>query len=476
MMVTCSRCMRDVSVEVGPADASTFLCLTCQVVTGGNQTPQLTPPSLNVRRTLWPYALAIGAVAVGVTAAYFWKQRMDAKDRLESEYPILPSPSDRLTIRSELPVWAKGKDKLVAAIKAFDPAQVRLAASDAKCPIGQSAVSAGEVESRNWDQDVAPDSMAEVIAAVRDPDGDLVRRLRVGPEVAVMAKGRLDTMIAAARRGRFRSHEGRLAIVDALDNDALIVVDFRVDTMPKIERDHGAPSFIGGYRVGYAFAFDRATGALRCAGKFEAHSSQSVAVLDNPLGLGNEHESIHRDFEAQTDRAIAASLRVVAAAGEPGAKPLPLLAGEESDRVTPEEVAEKQAACNGGDAAACTDLAVAMRRGDLPDDPPKRIALLQKGCDGHDMLGCALLGNAYLMGRGVEPSADKGIRLLESACTGEEWSACQMLGAVYATARVQADGIEPNRAMAEGYYERACEHDHESACEDLESLRKANTP
>jgi hypothetical protein len=468
--------MRDVSVEMGPSDPSTFLCLTCQVVTGGNQTPQLSPPSLDVRRALWPYALAAGAVVAGMTAAYFWKQHADARDRFESEYPIAPSQSERLTIRSELPVWAKGKDKLVATLKAFDPAQVRLAASDAKCPIGQSAVSEGEIESRNLDQDVAPDSMAEVIAAVRDPDGDLVARLHVGPELGATAKGRLDTMIAAARRGRFKSHEGRLAIVDALDNDALIVVDFRIDNAPKIDRDHGAPSFMGGYRTGYAFAFDRATGALRCAGKLEAHSSQSVAVLENPLGLGNEHESIMRDFEAQTDRAIAASLRVVAAAGEQGAKPLPLLVGDESDRITPEEIAAKQAACKDDDAAACTVLAVAMRRGDLPDDPPKRIALLQKGCDGHDMLGCTLLGNAYLMGRGVEANADKGLGLLESACTAEEWSACQMLGAAYATGQVQADGIKPDRAKAAGYYGRACEHGLASSCEYLESLGKANTP
>lgn len=466
MDVTCSRCMRDVNVQVAPAQPESFLCLTCQVVTGGNQTPQLTPPSLNVRRPLWPYALAIGAVAVGVTAAYFWKQRMDAQDRLESEFPVLPSPSDRLTIRTELPAWTKGRNKLVAALKTFDPAQVRVAPGAAACPIGQSALSASEVEARNWNQDASPDSVADMIAAVRDPDADVVGRLRVGPQLASAAASKLDTMIASARRGRFRTHQSLFANVDALDNDALIVVDIRSESEPKIDRVDGKRMFIGGHRTGHAYAFDRTTGALRCAGAFEAQSSDSVAVLESPLGLGNEHESVDRDFEAQTDRAIAAALHVVAAAGDPNGQPLPLPSADAVEHFSPEQIAEREAGCKSGTAEACTDLGVAMKRGDIRDEPERRIALFQQGCEGGDQVGCTFLGSALVVGRDTERDVPKGLSLLDTACTAEQWTACYMLGSVYGSGELVR--AEPERAK--GYYQKACDNGMDDACTDLGTL------
>lgn len=458
--------MREVEVQSAPFPADAFLCLTCQVVTGGNQAPQLTPPSLSVRRPLWPYALAIGAVAVGVTAAYFWKQRMDAQDRLESEFPIVPSPSDRLTIRSELPAWTQGKDKLVAALKAFDPAQVRVAPGAAACPIGQSALSASEVEARNWDQEASPDSFADTIAAVRDPDREVIGRLGVGPQVASAAASKLDTMIASARRGRFRTHQSLFAIVDALDNDALIVVDILSESEPKIDRVDGKRMFIGGHRAGHAYAFDRTTGALRCAGTFEAQSSDSVAVLESPLGLGNEHESVDRDFEAQTDRAIAASLHVVAAPGDGSGQPLPMPTEGNAEHFSAEQIAEREAGCKSGKPEACTELGLAMKRGDMRDDPERRLALFRTGCEGGDQIGCTFLGSALLIGRDVERDLQKGLTLLGDACVADVGTACYMLGSVMSSDEIVVAQLD----KAKGYYQKACDLGVDDACTDLETL------
>jgi hypothetical protein len=106
--------------------------------------------------------------------------------------------------------------------------------------------------------------------------------------------------------------------VDAIDSDALVVVELTANDAPKVVGDGADQAFEGGHRAGVAYAFDRQSGELRCAGRFEARSSDSVAVLSGGYGaLGNESESLQRDFEAQVDREIAKALRVVDPANRP---------------------------------------------------------------------------------------------------------------------------------------------------------------
>ena len=89
-------------------------------------------------------------------------------------------------------------------------------------------------------------------------------------------------MLAAAARGRFRTAEARDHVIEAMGGGFVVA---RLHT------------FSSGVAAGTAYAFDPATGALRCAGGFRTVGDASVI----------------RDFSAQTEREILGSLRAVSA-------------------------------------------------------------------------------------------------------------------------------------------------------------------
>jgi hypothetical protein len=80
-------------------------------------------------------------------------------------------------------------------------------------------------------------------------------------------------------------------------------------------------------------------------------------------------------------------------------------------------------ACNGGIAAACTNLGIQYDNGEgVARDLSKAAELYQKACDGSDEQGCSNLGSDYWYGDGVAQDKAKGITLLKKGCDmGNQW-------------------------------------------------------
>jgi hypothetical protein len=68
---------------------------------------------------------------------------------------------------------------------------------------------------------------------------------------------------------------------------------------------------VPGRRAGTAYVFDKQTGKLRCAGRFEAASSESVAIVESNWGNGSEDDAIEIDFQNNTIKAIAEAVHAV---------------------------------------------------------------------------------------------------------------------------------------------------------------------
>lgn len=455
--IACTRCGRGV-----PAHAAAYepvLCLTCMLVAG--PAPALEPSAMRVKRRLWPWLVAVGITGAALAGGLMLWERSKARHRFETEFPVVATSTERTLLAREAKAWTKGKQKLVAALGTFDPSTVRVRPDAAACPLFQNTTSASAVDAANLDQSKTPKSWAERIGNVQDRERLVGLRLTHGAELVAKAEEQIDLMLGAAKRGRFRGELARERVIGMIGDDALIVFDLKSDRTPEIQTGIEGKEFVSGYLEGNAFAFDRETGELRCAGQFQAESSDEVNVLMSSYGaIGNERDAVRRDFEAQVDRAIAKGLRVVARPGEAGAFALGVT---NAKPLTAEALAELDKRCEADDFEACTDIAVAMRRGEAIDEPARRTALLKKGCAGGDQFGCRQLGTAMVYGYAIARDLDAGIALLDKACTAEDWDACASLGFLYSS----TDIVPEADALGVSYYERGCEHGNADACGDL---------
>jgi hypothetical protein len=126
-----------------------------------------------------------------------------------------------------------------------------------------------------------------------DPDAAVSTRMIVLPGESldgldVIARDEIDRMIAASERGRFRTAEGKTRVLRAIGG-GFVVAMITEHQIPGQGPD-GAPRM--GAAAGVAYAFDPATGALRCAGPFRTTADEG-------------------SFEASTIRAISKSLRAI---------------------------------------------------------------------------------------------------------------------------------------------------------------------
>jgi hypothetical protein len=280
------------------------LCLTCQVMT----THIPLPSNTTVRHSIWPLVGVIGGVLVAGAIAFMFYLRHQREERLRDQYPVEARSGDARLLDKEGAAWRKGKAKLLAALAKLDPSQLDARITTEPCTIPFDPMTQSQVDAANADRSSLAGSFGERIVSYTDPDADAGRTLAVGPDLLAKARKKLDALTTASARKRFRSAALRDMVVAAVDDPALIVFRLDVDEAPKLVPPDG---FDGGYREGVAYAFDRETGELRCAGKFTATSSKEVGVLTTIVGNGNEHEALDRDFEAQTERAIVAAMRAV---------------------------------------------------------------------------------------------------------------------------------------------------------------------
>lgn len=294
-MSTCTRCGKQI-----PADAFETLCLTCQVMT--------TSPALgdtDVRGRKMKIIVTVGLLAVVGLAAggILWKKRATDEENFRRDFPVGMTSVERERGEKDAAAWKKVRDKIVAAAKAFDAtAKVTLPANAAPCPLAQKTLSSTEVNMRNTDHSRVEGGFV----GIHDRERYVDRRLIANEYLVDNVIERLDTSLAAIARGRFGSAEARDSVLDVLAQDSLVIIALTTDERPAMAEDRN--SFESGHRVGAAYVFDRATGDLACYGAFEAGSSDEVVGLEGYMS-SNLTSALDRDFEANTDRAIAASVR-----------------------------------------------------------------------------------------------------------------------------------------------------------------------
>ena len=236
----------------------------------------------------WPFVVGAALVIATGALAYTLHGTREAKRELELRYPIAAAPDETAALESGVARWTKGRTRLLANLGAFDPPALSTLKGVGACPL----------ETRV--------AIAEPLPA-DDRDLALSTSRLVGPSEAIGDLADVDQLIASAQRARFRTELGRDHVLELLGS-AFVVV--RLDEMHGPELDRAHDSIVPGTMSGTAYAYDPATGELRCAGSFRA-SSTSPASLSSFSGLDHAREAAVRDFHTQVETTIVASLRAI---------------------------------------------------------------------------------------------------------------------------------------------------------------------
>jgi len=229
-------------------------------------------PSTSARR-IWPWLAGSVVLAAGaLTASMLVAQRSD-RAAFEKRYPIVADAGERDTLDREGARWTRGKTRLLASLARFTPPPLETLTGAGACPLAIDG--------------------ASDLPTTDDPDAAISTRLIVLPGEShdgldALARDEIERMIAATERARFRTDEGKTRVLQAI-RGSFVVALVSDHAPPGTGRDGVARV---GTASGTAFAFDPATGALRCAGSFRASADES-------------------SFEASTITAIGSSLRAV---------------------------------------------------------------------------------------------------------------------------------------------------------------------
>jgi uncharacterized protein len=127
--------------------------------------------------------------------------------------------------------------------------------------------------------------------------------------------------------------------------------------------------------------------------------------------------------------------------------------------------------CQDGKVENCIYLAILYERGEPGDrveaDPDKAhtlwvriVELSQKSCDAGSIAGCAELGRAYSLGRGLDKDPAHAASLFSRACDGDDAMSCFLLGRTYTSGR----GVDKDPARAAALLAKACARGFKPAC------------
>jgi hypothetical protein len=210
------------------------------------------------RRRLWPWAAGTAVVALVGTFGYQQYSARAQRAEHEARYPIVATAADHVVLEREADRWRAGRDRLLANLAAFDAPAVEAMTGVGTCPIAKATTSATDVED----------------AGAIDPDAVISTRMILLPGeeldgLDVVARTEIDAMLAAADRARFRTADARDHVLAAMSG-AFVVA--RLHT------------FSHGVAAGTAYAFDPATGALRCAGAFRTDAEPSQELSERTEG------------------------------------------------------------------------------------------------------------------------------------------------------------------------------------------------
>jgi len=260
---------------------------------------------LAARWRVWPFVAAALVVAVAAAAGYAVHAKRKARRDLEVRYPIAASADDQTELATGAARWSRGKARMLATLASFDAPELASLKGVGACTLSTArsadelarAAMTSDTESPSWDdRDLAVSLRHTILPG--ESLGDL----------AALARPEIDHLIAASERGRFQTIAGHDHILHAIGS-AFVVV--RVDEMRLPELDRAHDTIAPGILAGTAYAFDPASGSLRCAGTFRARSSNNIGTLSGFSGLDRAHEAAIRDFEAQVETSIVSSLRSI---------------------------------------------------------------------------------------------------------------------------------------------------------------------
>ena len=231
-----------------------------------------TEPAADARR-IWPWLTGALVLAATTVTGYVMLAQRAERTAYEDKFPIVVDASDRAVLHDEGERWSRGAPRLLATLTRFTPPALETMTGAGACPL--------EID----DAVAAP--------TTDDPDAAASTRMIVLPGESlagldVIARDEIDRMIAASERGRFRTDEGKSRVLRAI-RGSFVVAMITEHQVPGQGREGAVQS---GTAAGVAYAFDPATGALRCAGSFRTTADED-------------------SFESSTIRAISSSLRAI---------------------------------------------------------------------------------------------------------------------------------------------------------------------
>jgi len=121
----------------------------------------------------------------------------------------------------------------------------------------------------------------------------------------------------------------------------------------------------------------------------------------------------------------------------------------------------REAACDGGDLDACTQLGAQYARGEgVPVDRFRASQLFRKACAGDHAHGCMFLAEAYRKGEGAGADTEKAQELYVKACELGDGLACRSVGDMYILGNLY--GTDGRTAGL--WYQMGCELGDGQAC------------
>jgi hypothetical protein len=255
--------------------------------------PYHAPPR---RKTATVVALGAGAaiLVAGIAIASSIKSR-DTR-AMTKRYPVAATAAEKTQLADRAAAWTRGKRAMLSTINGGLPALADLKGVGA-CTI---------VHARSTEElAIQPSSSLD------DSDLAISTRMTVAAgherEIVGMLSPSVDQLISSAQRARFRTPAGKAHVLAQLANAPLVIrVDQRRE--PELDREHDTVA--PGVLAGTAYAFDPATGALRCAGSFRA-TSPAVPTLSRYAGLDAAEDAARADFALAVESAVVGSLRSI---------------------------------------------------------------------------------------------------------------------------------------------------------------------
>ncbi|MBA2539577.1 MAG: hypothetical protein H0V17_08080 [Deltaproteobacteria bacterium] len=283
--VQCLYCGRAVKWEAAQLVGSAgFECGTCQHAFNH---AEATPLDTRIGPRKWPW-IVIGVLAVGGGIGAWQYLAARARAELAKEFPVAASDADQDVIDRNVDRWTDGMDKLAVAVD--NPPPLRSLKLGAAC-------------------DVSIDGAMELRSDKHSPD-EIKREIK--------------NLVKSAERGRFKHELSLIGTVRAIQAPVLATT-LHEESKAKLHKDNPEePVFDAGVVAGTAYVFDP-DGTLRCAGAFEATSSEKVEYTRSVYGWESDEEkrrfndsdrwsadlSLDSDLEKQMAKAIAASLKKV---------------------------------------------------------------------------------------------------------------------------------------------------------------------